>query len=1561
VILHSCERKNVFTPKKIIQVLHQIVFEQLGDRDNRKRLREFNGFKFGDSSPEHSAKIVYITANFGVADLVSVANILGIDYYGDIETLTERICSCLMDIDKLVKKKKTTKAKKMKTAEKKNCEDEEREDDEEEDDDEEDEDDEEESISEDDEDDDAFYDDTEEDNDEETNKKTPKTKALKKNVNDVKWRKKKREDKTQRKKRNKWGDSEEETEDEQKIRRRVKNANRKQKKTAERRQNYEESESECEESPVRRERRRHVRGEFTPRFSMSSRDIDDALQKFSGDDGYTIAKFIEDFEETAEIMEWTSIEKFVYGKKSLSGTARLFLRSEHGVRSWKILKKRLLEEFGKHTNSAEIHKKLSSRKKKSDETFQQYLFSMKEIASQGDVEESALIDYVVQGIPDEETNKSILYGAKSIKHLKEKLLVYTKFKNSQEKRRAEVKPKDEKSKQPAPMTTKDRCYNCGRKGHKSKECKDKSKGTKCFSCNEFGHLSNACPSKQEEKKEGSTDNKNHKKALRIQEQEAELDHGMNKHLEVNGVKMMALVDTGSDFNLITLTSFLDLGAPNFERKEITFTGFGKGLVKALGQFEAVLKIDQASFKTILHVVPDGEMPIDMTLIVGKPILMHVTLMANAEKIEVVPRPKFKDEKDSCDELLTEENAVMLLRPEEEEELDIGGSKHKEEIKKMVENYTPKATKKTNVTMKIIVQDEKPIFQSPRRLSISEKREVDELIQQWLEDGIIKPSSSDFASPIVLVKKKNGETRICVDFRKLNSKIIKDRYPLPVIEDQLDKLCSSRVFTTIDLKNGFFHVPIEESCTKYTSFVTPSGQYEFLKAPFGLCNSPAVFQRFINNIFRDLIQKDLVLAYMDDLVIPAENEEEAIDMLKTVMRRAEEYGLLINWKKCQFLKRKIEYLGHEVENGVIRPSPGKIAAVTKFPKPTTLKQVQSFLGLTGYFRKFVKNYSIIAKPLSDLLKGERKFKFGEEEKMSFEMLKQKLCEEPVLKIFDFEKETELHTDASRDGYGAMLVQRDDVDGKFHPVYYMSRKTTDAEKKYSSYELEVLAIIEALKKFRTYLLGIKFKIKTDCSAFTMTMKKKDLVTRVARWALLLEEFDYVLEHRPGNSMKHCDALSRNPIVMSIKNAFLEKLSLAQQNDAHLKVITEVLKIKPYKNFVFEKSLLYKDEDGTKLLVIPEKMEEEIIKSAHENGHFSVRKTKELVQREYWISGLEEKIKKIVSNCVPCILAERKSGKQEGFLNPIDKGDRPLQTYHVDHLGPLSQTKKGYKYIFAVIDAFTKFVWLYPTKTTNSEEVIRHLKDQQSIFGNPKTIISDRGAAFTSAKFEEYCAEEKIKLVHITTGVPRGNGQIERVNRTIVPLLTKLSMDDSEKWYKHLRKVQEALNSTYHRSIARSPSELFFGVTIRRTEDLKLKEMIEEEFVNQFIEDRQSLREEAKRKIEEIQIENCRTYNKKRKSSLKYQVGDLVAIKRTQFAPCSKLLPKFLGPYRVTNRTGIDRYEVEKIGNLFRGKLASWNLEFCNSCVVLLRNVQVPRRNSDSHLVFRDPTQLRAKKRI
>lgn len=206
----------------------------------------------------------------------------------------------------------------------------------------------------------------------------------------------------------------------------------------------------------------------------------------------------------------------------------------------------------------------------------------------------------------------------------------------------------------------------------------------------------------------------------------------------------------------------------------------------------------------------------------------------------------------------------------------------------------------------------PVHQNPRRLSEVQRCEVNKIIDQWIRDNIIRPSVSEYASPIVLVVKKNGELRLCVDYRLLNKKIIRDRYPLPLIEDQLDRLQDAAVFSTLDLKDGFFHVPIEESSIKYTSFVTPDGQYEFLRVPFGLSNSPAVFQRHIKAVFRDLINDGTVLTYLDDLIIPARDEAENLEKLKRVLAVASKYGLVINWRKCELLVERVEYLGYIVE-------------------------------------------------------------------------------------------------------------------------------------------------------------------------------------------------------------------------------------------------------------------------------------------------------------------------------------------------------------------------------------------------------------------------------------------------------------------------------------------------------------------------------------------------------------------------------------------------------------------------------------------------------------------------
>lgn len=292
---------------------------------------------------------------------------------------------------------------------------------------------------------------------------------------------------------------------------------------------------------------------------------------------------------------------------------------------------------------------------------------------------------------------------------------------------------------------------------------------------------------------------------------------------------------------------------------------------------------------------------------------------------------------------------------------------REAVEKIVNEYKPEKIRDVQVNMKIILTDDIPVYARPRRLSPIEKQEVDETINEWIADGIVQPSVSDYASPIVPVWKKDGSMRVCVDYQALNQKIVKDRYPLPLIEDQLDLLQDAKWFCTIDLKNGFFHVPIEESSRKFTSFVTPSGQFEFLKVPFGLCNSPSVFQRFIKAVFRNEIIKRSVLTYLDDVIILAANQEEALIKLKGVLNVASKHGLTINWKRCQLLQEKIEYLGHIVENGKLRPSELKTKSVKNFRVPKNVKDVQSFLGLTGYFRKFINKYSLIARPLTNLLK------------------------------------------------------------------------------------------------------------------------------------------------------------------------------------------------------------------------------------------------------------------------------------------------------------------------------------------------------------------------------------------------------------------------------------------------------------------------------------------------------------------------------------------------------------------------------------------------------------------
>lgn len=1258
------------------------------------------------------------------------------------------------------------------------------------------------------------------------------------------------------------------------------------------------------------------------RSTFTFNDIENSMNSFSGDGNHRIENWIKEFEQTSKLFRWNELQKVIYSKRLLKGDAKYFMRTIVAT-SWKDVKDNLLEEFGKKISSAEAHKLLRSTKKKSGESFREFVFKMREIGNANEIDNESVIQYIVDGIIDDQINKMMLFGIKTFEELKIKLEAYEKFKKSEPKKdkkdeKSENKKSTTKNDNKKPSKDEQRCFLCGDTSHTIKSCPTKEKGIKCFRCNVFGHKASdkVCKESDIERKEKDAkldEKKDEKKVACLN-----LKTKSIKNVKLCERKFNALIDTGSDISGIRRSLFEKLAIPFKVGCAQNFKAAGGAKVTAKDYFYEKIDIEGEQFETVFYILGDDDIPTEM--IIGNDLLFSSEVVLSIKDGKMAIK-RVEGEKS---QIVNEEKAMMCMLIEKEAEHEFLPS----EVKQLVENYKPKRVLDTNIELKVELNDKTPIYQKPRRFAPIEKATINEKVDEWLKNGVIKAGSSDFAFQVVLAKKKDGTDRVCIDFRKLNANLVRDRFPSPLIEDVLDTLQGAKVFSTIDLKNGFFHVPVNKDSQKYLSFVTHNGQYQFLKAPFGCSNSPPVFHKFINETFRDLIIAGVMIAYMDDICIIAVNEEEAIERLKIVLKRASDAGLEISWKKCQFLKKKIEFLGHVIENGFIKPSSMKTIAVRDFKEPTTVKQVQQFLGLTGYFRKFIHGYSTIAKPLSDLTRKENKFVFEKEQKAAFEILKQRLSNDPILRIYRDDAETQLHTDASKVGFGAILMQKDKDDDKFHPVYYMSEKTSRYEEKMDSYMLEVLAVVKALKKFHSYLIGRKFKVITDCSAYKDTMKKKDVDRKVAGWIHDMQQYEFEVEHRKNEQMRHVDALSRliTSIIAQEDNLCI-KVKKLQNEDSELKHIRKILEQQkqPYDDYILRNGVLYKYVNGADLLVVPKSMEVEIIRAAHDNGHFGVKKVEESLNQQFFITKTKEKIHQVISSCVPCILSERKQGKGEGFLHSIEKGEAPLDTYHIDHLGPMVATCKQYKYLFVIVDAFSKFVWIYPTKTTNAKEVLDKMHFQQQTFGNPRRIISDKGAAFTSENFEKFCEEEKIEHIKTTTGMPRANGQVERINRAIIAVLTKMSIEDPSKWYKHVSPLQRALNSTYNRSIASTPFKLLFGVPMKQKGDLNMLNALEESFTSQFNEQRDEERKRAKDQIAKVQAENRKAFNGKRKEANSYVIDDLVAIKRTQFVNGNKLSEHFYGPYRVTKIKANERYDVEKKGNHAGPNLTSTSAEY------------------------------------
>lgn len=568
-----------------------------------------------------------------------------------------------------------------------------------------------------------------------------------------------------------------------------------------------------------------------------------------------------------------------------------------------------------------------------------------------------------------------------------------------------------------------------------------------------------------------------------------------------------------------------------------------------------------------------------------------------------------------------------------------------------------------VKHRINTGDASPIHRRPYRVSPTERDIIQREVDKMLSRNIIEPSCSPWASPVVLVKKKDNSWRFCVDYRHLNKVTKKDVYPLPRIDDALDCLHGAQYFSSIDLRSGYWQIAVDDMDREKTAFITPDGLYQFKVMPFGLCNAPATFERMMDALLHGF-KWSICLCYLDDVIVFSPTFETHLERLSTVLSVFRRAGLQLNSSKCHFGRREISVLGHLVDSSGVRPDQDKIRAVKDFPVPTCAKDVRSFLGLCSYFRRFVRNFADVARPLTQLLKKDAAFIWGREQARAFTELIRLLTSPPILAHFDTSAPTEVRTDASGHGIGAILAQKQQ--GQQRVIAYASRLLSPAERKYSITERECLALVWAVGKFRPYLYGRQFTVITDHHALCWLSSLKDPSGRLSRWALRLQEYNYSVVYKTGRLHQDADCLSRHPVdppdvsmagipVTVLSLSAFDDIGAEQRRDDFLKnLIQRLTSTTPdpsLRMFELHDGILYRCNmrpDGPdRLLVVPSHLRRTVLAQLHDvptAGHLGVSRTYDRVRRRFFWPGLYRDVCRYIAACDLC---QRRKSRPHSLL--------------------------------------------------------------------------------------------------------------------------------------------------------------------------------------------------------------------------------------------------------------------------------------------------------------------------
>ncbi|WVZ70527.1 hypothetical protein U9M48_019187 [Paspalum notatum var. saurae] len=816
---------------------------------------------------------------------------------------------------------------------------------------------------------------------------------------------------------------------------------------------------------------------------------------------------------------------------------------------------------------------------------------------------------------------------------------------------------------------------------------------------------------------------------------------------------------------------------------------------------------------------------------------------------------------------------------------------------MVCTKRPYLTRSLKVTHSLIIHGTKPGEEKVNSLGI----------RLMLSHDILRSTLSDWKhhKSLLLVEKNDTDVkRMCVDYRALNKVTIKNKYPLPRIDDLFDQLQGLK---------------IRPSDIPKTAFTTKYGLYEYTVMSFGLTNAPAYFMQLMNSLFMDYLDK-VVVVFIDDILIYSKTEAEHEEHLRLVLQRLREHKLYAKFSKCEFWIDEVRFLGHVVSTGGIAVDPSKVSTVMNWKVPEIPKEVRRFLGLAGYYRRFIENFSRIAKPMTSLLEKDAEFRWTNAQQAAFDELKKRLTTAPMLTLPDQQKKFIVYCDASRDGLGCVLMQ----EGKM--IAYASRQLRKHEVNYPTHDLELTALVHALKIWHHYLFGQRCEIYTDHKSLKYIFTQNELNMRQRRWLELIKNYDMEIHYHPGKANVVADALSRKSYANMALGFMMphelceefERLSLGflhhttaaafkveptleqeirkhQKTDEKLREICELLKLGKAPHF-------WEDEQGTlwykNRICVPnvDSIKKLILSEAHDTAysiHLGSTKMYYDLKERFWWYGMKCAVAEYVAICDTCQRVKAEHQRPAGLLQPLKKWEEIT----MDFIVGLPRTQKGYNSIWVIVDRLIKVAHFIPVNTIYSGAKLAELYISRIVclHGVPKRIISDRGSQFISRFWEQLHNSLDTKLRFSTSYHPQTDGQTERTNQILEDMLRACAIQYGTSWDKCLPYAEFFYNNSYQASLKKSPFEALYGKRCRTPL-----------FWNQTGE-----KQDAEQQLRIVQ-ENLRVAQSRR--DLSFKVDDHVYLKVSpmrsirRFKMKGKLAPRYIGPFKILEKKGEVVYRLE-----------------------------------------------------